>query len=583
MAGAKETPRQKMVGLMYLVLMALLALNVSKAVLDAFVAIEDNIQKACIKQLDRGNGIITDLKSELADNSNPQKKEKVKYILSIAEKIDNETAKRIEEIDKIKMEIIEKSGENVTFIEENSNEAIIWKKYSKNDPLRPARLNLNAIQAKDQYDVPMHEIIGEDLSQISGKGKDLWSNYNQYRNSICHFLGTYKFGDKSFELNPKAINDYQDNNELSQKVDKMLLESKINKNEDYEVLKQLYMDLSKNERIDTEEAKNIHWIGKTFDHSPLVAALASLTSFQQEYLTARATALAHLKGKVSTGEYSFNKVMALAYAPPTVNQGEEFEVKVLMAAYDSDNQPTVDGINGKLVDVKDGYGILKFKAGSSGEMNLKGKVAIRKKSGEMKSEDWNTKVVVMKPMGTISIPAYNILYRNYPNVIEAVASGYDETKIVTSNNLKVSKKGSQFVVEALNGRQGEISVYGIDKKTNKSIKLATSIYKIAPIPKAGLYFGSIGDGEKASKSTILNAKKLFNKYDESIPLNINFITKKWTMEIVGFKIFEGFGDVLDQNALNALRSVKSGQKIRFTTKYVGANSSSISSCEISIQ
>ena len=44
MSGGKETPRQKMIGLMYLVLLALLAMNVSKAVLDAFVAIEKNIQ-----------------------------------------------------------------------------------------------------------------------------------------------------------------------------------------------------------------------------------------------------------------------------------------------------------------------------------------------------------------------------------------------------------------------------------------------------------------------------------------------------------------------------------------------------------
>lgn len=33
MAGGKETPRQKMIGMMYLVLTALLALNVSKQVL----------------------------------------------------------------------------------------------------------------------------------------------------------------------------------------------------------------------------------------------------------------------------------------------------------------------------------------------------------------------------------------------------------------------------------------------------------------------------------------------------------------------------------------------------------------------
>jgi hypothetical protein len=45
MAGGKETPRQKMIGMMYLVLTALLALNVSKSILDAFVAIEENIQE----------------------------------------------------------------------------------------------------------------------------------------------------------------------------------------------------------------------------------------------------------------------------------------------------------------------------------------------------------------------------------------------------------------------------------------------------------------------------------------------------------------------------------------------------------
>ena len=40
MAGGKETPRQKMIGMMYLVLTALLALNISKEVLDGFVKVE---------------------------------------------------------------------------------------------------------------------------------------------------------------------------------------------------------------------------------------------------------------------------------------------------------------------------------------------------------------------------------------------------------------------------------------------------------------------------------------------------------------------------------------------------------------
>ena len=43
MGGGKETPRQKMIGLMYLVLMALLAMNVSKEIINAFVTLKNKI------------------------------------------------------------------------------------------------------------------------------------------------------------------------------------------------------------------------------------------------------------------------------------------------------------------------------------------------------------------------------------------------------------------------------------------------------------------------------------------------------------------------------------------------------------
>src|SRR6185295_5480043 len=46
MSGGKETPRQKMIGMMYLVLTALLALNVSNAVLEKFAIIDDTLSKA---------------------------------------------------------------------------------------------------------------------------------------------------------------------------------------------------------------------------------------------------------------------------------------------------------------------------------------------------------------------------------------------------------------------------------------------------------------------------------------------------------------------------------------------------------
>jgi gliding motility-associated protein GldM len=46
MAGGKETPRQKMIGMMYLVLTALLALQVSSAIMEKFKLLDDSLQNA---------------------------------------------------------------------------------------------------------------------------------------------------------------------------------------------------------------------------------------------------------------------------------------------------------------------------------------------------------------------------------------------------------------------------------------------------------------------------------------------------------------------------------------------------------
>jgi hypothetical protein len=45
MSGGKETPRQKMIGMMYLVLTALLALNVSSAVLEKFAIMNTTLEE----------------------------------------------------------------------------------------------------------------------------------------------------------------------------------------------------------------------------------------------------------------------------------------------------------------------------------------------------------------------------------------------------------------------------------------------------------------------------------------------------------------------------------------------------------
>ena len=91
MAGGKETPRQKMIGMMYLVLTALLALNVSKTILDAFVAIEENTQKSNSMQVDRGSEFISDISDEIASThgkENARKLQKLKKVMKQMNRLD---------------------------------------------------------------------------------------------------------------------------------------------------------------------------------------------------------------------------------------------------------------------------------------------------------------------------------------------------------------------------------------------------------------------------------------------------------------------------------------------------------------
>src|SRR5664279_5345844 len=60
MAHGKETPRQKMIGMMYLVLTALLALNVSREILEAFVIVDKGLNKTTKNFTDKNKSIYKD-------------------------------------------------------------------------------------------------------------------------------------------------------------------------------------------------------------------------------------------------------------------------------------------------------------------------------------------------------------------------------------------------------------------------------------------------------------------------------------------------------------------------------------------
>lgn len=565
MAGGKETPRQKMIGMMYLVLTALLALNVSKSILDAFVAIEENTQKSNIAQLDRGDGFKSDVSEELNTTpnnaENAAKRAKLNKILDQMKQVDKITGSLIQDIDKIKIEILKESGEEVSKFSDNDDQTIMW--YAGKD-CKPARMHLMAVQAKDQYDIPMHHIVGEDIKTPTGAGKKLWDDFNKYRADLVKIVGSYSDGTKSFSISPKAINTFKDNKDLQKQVEKMIAASKANVKDDGQVLQDIYINLTKPERVKQNDMEGVHWIGQTFDHSPLVAAVASLSSMQQDILSARAMALAHLKSKVSTGEYSFNKIVGLAYGPSIANTGDEVELQVMMAAFDSDNQPEVTGPGA--ITIEGGKGTLKTKVSGGAEMVLSGTVSIKNKSGVKKTEQWSHTIKIMKPQGTVSLPEMNVLYKGYDNKVEGVASGYDQT-VLNGNGVTLSKSGQGYIGRVTtSGREASISISGKNSVTNKTVALGTFKFRVRNLPPPSIFFGSAPDGGKASKSET----RLFARYGDEIPLVANFTVVSWEMQVAGLsRPSKGTGNSLSGEAQGQLKQGKPGTMVSFMCQVKG--------------
>ena len=552
MAGGKETPRQKMIGMMYLVLTALLALNVSKSILDAFVSIEENIQKANTTEVFRGNDKRSELIEISSDNTNKPRAAKAKKYLDVVAEIDAMTAKRIKLIDDIKVEILKECGEDVI---SKGDLSIITIPYNANEkPCTPIRMNLDKVEGKDKYDDPMRIMLGNDtdIKKPTGRGLELWKSMLGYRKEITEIIassrvvsdesGKLSF-DKNYAFKAPNINTFKSPKELNDKILKAVESSNVHI-DDKDVLMEIYRSLSKEEFSTVHDVQNVHWLGKTFDHSPSVAAIASLSSLQRDVLSARAAAIAHVRSRVGGGDFTFNEIIPVAYGPEVVNDGEEFTISVLMAAFDSDKQPRVK-LDGELIsDVRDGKGMITMK-GVNGTMELKGKIAVQNKQGVWKERDWTKTITVMKPSGSIELPGFNILYRGYDNVVNATASGYPTTSL-NGSNVSISKSGSGYVVRPNGAGTATLSVSGTTAD-GKTVSLKRMQFKVRRLPSPKLYWGGQEDGGVINSSNII-----IPKYGPEIPLNASFTVQSWTAEATGMKSGSFSGNSGNVSALKQL-------------------------------
>lgn len=528
------------------------------------------MQKANLTELFRGDERKDQIQEAALDLSNPIQAEKAKFLLAAVEDLDEITEKRIQLIDNLKLKILEECGEDITSV--GKEESILMEKKGKDgNQLKPLRMNLENVSGKDKYDESMHIMIGENIKQPKGDGMKLWNSIIDFRKEITELVASSQLGagdtpsfDKSYYFKAPKINKFKEQKELKGMIEKAIKESNVHP-DDKAMITEIYSSLTKEELSTVNGVKDVHWIGKTFDHAPTVAALASLSSLQKDILSARADALTLLRSRVMGSEFSFNTIIPLARGPEVVNQGDEFQLEVMMAVYDKDKAPEVTIEGGEVSEIRDGKGIIKMR-GEGNTMNLSGTVSIKNRSGIKRTMKWEKTVTVMKPSGSIELPELNVLYRGYNNKVNATASGFPNTSLTGSGaSLTPTSDGMYNARPTGSGRTASLTVSGRTAE-GKTVALKTVQYRVLNLPKPTMYWGSVADGGSASRSE----KFLFTKYGDDVPLKAKFNILSWDIMIEGAsRSTKGPGSVLSEEASKMLKVAKSGSRVSYFLKVKG--------------
>ncbi len=162
MGHGKETPRQKMIGMMYLVLTALLAMNVQKEVLDAFINVDEGLNKT-ISNFAARNQVIYEEFNEKAI-ANPEKVGPLKEQAA---------------------EVKKRSDELYFLIQDMKKEIVTISEGAESPAIEGEHIHVKEINGKDNMDVPAQVMIGDNNDK---RGKELRNALNGYRDFLLSLI-----------------------------------------------------------------------------------------------------------------------------------------------------------------------------------------------------------------------------------------------------------------------------------------------------------------------------------------------------------------------------------------------------------
>ena len=647
MGGGKETPRQKMVGLMYLVLMALLAMNVSKEIINAFVTLNNKLESS-IEQVESFNTNLsgefaTKLATLKATGAPPDELARVEFhkntndkIVELTRYMCNDIVKRnlflliaaadpgvqFSEFDDIEMAIVNDDADakvrlkalvakvnDLGVIAVDEHHELHGAETDHDEFHNPLFhideegyihiRDLSTYTKKDDYDTPTRILAGESFDKIAPEGLHLMENLHHHRNDLIALIANhpsdtleggivyqYEF-DTSLIKDPDFLITEGDRKAFEAVVDSIIAfeieENKLDP-KDAEAVRNIYVRMTIPKKV-MNHGEEYPWIFGQFDHAPIVAASAVMTSVRSDVLQVQTLASQLVSSRVKVQSFNFNKIDPLAFSATSyINQGDSLGLRVMIAAYDSSeamelkywvddssqlnkNESEQDLANMKTFKGKAGQSV--SITGSVGDHILSGFIAVKEK-GVKKWKPWKFNYSVGSPNAAIAAADLQVLYMNWDNKIRVSASGYKPESIRLSARGGVSIKGPDskgfYIAKVTNVRAKDtkLVVTATDDK-GKNVELASEVFRIFPLPKPTAFFGGQSGG-RMKKLDVLQIPKLTAKLGDS-PLNVPYKVVSFKMEGtsggIGYS-FPSQKDRLSGKMKNTIKKMSKGNVITFT-------------------
>ncbi len=423
MAGGKETPRQRMIGMMYLVLTALLALNISKEVLNGFVKVEKSLRTTQGTLNGKVKETMGELEAKYAAN-----KEKVQPFMTQAQELNKRADALVQYITQLKARTMSASVGDYAEQEAAGFSAYIGKDEFGND----TTLSLMYIDKKDEYQNLTAFMVG---SEPQSPKQEEWSAH------------TLRVKMEEFREYIKAIK-FTDNLGGTRELPDYIKDQ---------------VDATFHFGMEMEDGKEVLWEAANFYDVPLAAVMPLMTKMTLDIQDAQEDILAWLLSGVDAKSYKFTKLRPIVVVGQNyLLRGDSMRADILLAAYDETNRPSIvvgnsnfsgtkpsGNVNGTPLKVSaDGLGLFRRSTAGMpiGDVTYEGVIRYQGPDGSVETHPFVTPTfTIAEPALVVSPTKMNVFYRGLDNPVEISVPG------VASDKLTATISGDHKLTRAADG------------------------------------------------------------------------------------------------------------------------------------